>query len=67
MDVMVNEVPRQDFVIAIAPRHEGVGIGKAAGAIFGGDTPQLMPDFAGALASRSVQAFEDRADPAIAA
>ena len=67
VDVMVNEIPRQNFVVGIVPCHEGIGIGKSARTAFACDAPQLMPDLARAFAIRGVEAFEDRTNPAIPA
>src|SRR5271167_1038191 len=67
VDMMVNEIPRQNFVVGVVSRHKQIGIGKSARTAFARDAPQLMPNLAGALAIRGVEAFEDRADTPIAA
>ena len=34
VDVMVNEIPRKNFVVGLPPRHKEIRIGKSAGSIF---------------------------------
>ena len=34
VDVMVNEIPRKNFVVGVPPRHKEVRIRKSAGSIF---------------------------------
>ena len=68
VDVMVNEVPRKNFVVGVMARHKRIGIGEIgtfARAIFARDALQLMPDLARGFALGGIEAFEDRADPAI--
>jgi len=69
LDVMIDEVPGQNFVARVISRDEEVGIDKPALARGGLalDRFQALPDFAGQLAIFSAEARQDRTDPAIAA
>src|ERR1019366_7627750 len=37
VDVMVNEIPGQNFVVGVVPRHKEIGIGKSARRTLGRD------------------------------
>jgi len=62
MDMMVDEVPGQDFVVAVMAGHEEIGIGKAAPFSprhFAFYRTKLMPDSAGIFDSGGGEAFEN--------
>ena len=68
VDVMVDEIPRQDLIMAESARDKEIRIGQAAAVErLTPDRGQLMPNRAGVVAALGAQAFEDAADGAIAA
>jgi hypothetical protein len=72
LDVMVDEVPGQNFIARVVARDEEVRIDERTGAVgrgsgFALDSFQPLPDFAGQLAILSAEPRQDRTDAAVAA
>lgn len=68
VNMMVNKIPRQNFVMSIAARNKKIRIGQRRIVnSFTPDGPELVPDGARIVASMIAQAFENRADAPIAA
>src|SRR5215469_18898560 len=69
VNVMIDKVPRQQFVVDILSCDVEVGIGQRSFAPldFAVNLRQLMPDRACAVALRSLEPFKDAGDAPIAA
>src|ERR1700730_13349970 len=69
VNVMIDKVPRQHFVVRVLPRHVKAGIREAGSALarFAFDRAQLVPDRARVVASALAEPFENRPDPPIPA
>jgi hypothetical protein len=64
MNMMVDEIPRQDFVVGVMAPNKKIGVRQTRLGLTP-DLSELMPDRARFFASGCAQAFEDSADASV--